>query len=104
MTQELATIVNKRWGKHLSPEKLKAISEKYNRPANCKEMHPQIKVNKEVWLFLLSDKKSVDTKISNIQQTIQRVGCIVVDAANYLLMTDVGDQQEAPSAVHKTCR
>ena len=99
VTQELAAIVNKRWGKHLSPEKLKAISEKYNRPANCKEMHPQIKVNKEVWSFLLSDKKSVDTKISNIQQTIQRVGCIVVDAANYLLMADMGDQQEAPSAV-----
>ena len=99
VTQELAAIVNKRWGKHLSPEKLKAISEKYNRPANCKEMHPQIKVNKEVWSFVLSDKKSVDTKISNIQQTIQRVGCIVVDAANYLLMADMGDQQEAPSAV-----
>ena len=99
VTQELAAIVNKRWGKHLSPEKLKAISEKYNRPANCKEMHPQIKVNKEVWSFLLSDKKSVDTKISNIQQTIQRVGCIIVDAANYLLMTDMGDQQDAPSAV-----
>ena len=96
VTQELAAIVNKRWGKHLSPEKLKAISEKYNRPANCKEMHPQIKVNKEVWSFLLSDKKSVDTKISNIQQTIQRVGCIIVDAANYLLMADMGDQQDAP--------
>ena len=99
VTQELAAIVNKRWGKHLSPEKLKAISEKYNRPANCKEMHPQIKVNKEVWSFLLSDKKSVDTKISNIQQTIQRVGCIVVDAANYLLTADASDQQEAPLAI-----
>ena len=99
VTQELAAIVNKRWGKHLSPEKLKAISEKHNRPPNCKEIHPQIKVNKEVWSFLLSDKKSVDTKISNIQQTIQRVGCIVVDAANYLLMADMGAQQEAPSAV-----
>ena len=63
VTQELAAIVNKRWGKHLSPEKLKAISEKYNRPANCKEMYPQIKVNKEVWSFYfptrnLSTRKS----------------------------------------------
>ena len=37
--------------------------------------------------------------MSNIQQTIQRVGCIIVNAANYLLMADAGDQQEAPSAV-----
>ena len=30
VTQELAAIVNKCWGKYLSPEKLKAISEKMN--------------------------------------------------------------------------
>ena len=32
---KLAEIITKRWGKKLTPEKLKALIEKYNRPGNC---------------------------------------------------------------------
>ena len=32
---KLAEIITKRWGKKLTPEKLKGLIEKYNRPGNC---------------------------------------------------------------------
>ncbi len=36
--QKLADIATKRWGKKLNPEKLKIMTEKYKRPANCPGM------------------------------------------------------------------
>eukprot|EP00794_Sanderia_malayensis_P001708 gene1708-1904_t len=99
VNQQLADIVSKRWGKQLPQEKIKALCDKYMRPINCKEMHPQIKVNKEVWGFLLADKKSTDARLSNVQQTIQRVGCIAVNAANYFLQSDHNDNLVNPSDI-----
>ena len=44
---KLAEIITKRWGKKLTPEKIKGLIEKYNRPGNCplsicKKVNPQI--------------------------------------------------------------
>ncbi len=67
VNKQLADIVSKRWGKQLPQEKIKALCEKYICPNSFIQMHPKIKVNKEVWAFLLADKKSTDVRISNIQ-------------------------------------
>ena len=53
---KLADITMKRWGKKLTPEKLKSITDKYHRPANCTSM-TGIKCNPEIWSQLSSTKK-----------------------------------------------
>ena len=48
VSKPLAEIINKRWASKLSDNKLKELSEKYDRPENCEKLAvPQ--VNPEIW-------------------------------------------------------
>eukprot|EP00794_Sanderia_malayensis_P019644 gene19644-21586_t len=42
---------------------------------------------------------STDARLSNVQQTTQRVGCIAVNAANYFLQSDHNDNPVNPSDI-----
>ena len=72
-----------RWGKQLKTEKIKSIVEKYKRPKNRKKLH-SVKVNKGAWENLKWDKKA-DLRLSNMQQTLTKVGCITLQMADFML-------------------
>lgn len=51
LDEDVTTLVKKRRGKKLNPDKIKTIVEKHKRPANCPKLK-QIKVNQEIWAQL----------------------------------------------------
>ena len=72
VNDKLAEIINKRWGKTLTPEKLKIILDKYKTPANCTALNP-IKINKGVWEYLKYNKKQEDLRLANMQQVLRKL-------------------------------
>ena len=84
INEKLAAFVDKRWGQKIKPEKLKSLIKNYKRPKNCPKMH-QIKVNKGAWDNLKLEKKQADIRLSNMQQTITKIGCLTLQSANFLL-------------------
>ena len=81
---KLADITLQRWGKKLNPEKLKSISDKYHRPANCTSI-TGIKCNPEIWSQLGSTKKRTDLHLSNIQQTVLKATAATLQTTNALV-------------------
>ncbi len=63
----LAEIVQKRWHKKLSAEKLTSLQEKYMRPENCPEVC-SMSVNAEIWAKLPHYQQQSDKNVSNIQE------------------------------------
>ena len=84
INDKLAEIINKRWGKTLTSEKLKVILDKYKRPANCTALYP-IKVNKGAWEHLRYDKKQEDLRLANMQQVLRKVAFILSQTTDFLL-------------------
>ena len=80
---KLADITMKRWGKKLTPEKLKSITDKYHRPANCTSM-TRIKCNPEIWSQLGSTKKRTDIQLFNIQQVVLKAASATLQTTNAL--------------------
>ena len=67
---KLADITMKRWGGgELTPDKLKKITDKYHRAANCTNM-AGIRCNSEIWSQLSFTKKRTDIQLSHIQQVV----------------------------------
>ena len=65
VSKPLAEIINKRWASKLSDNKLKELSEKYDRPENCEKLAvPQ--VNPEMWEKLTRYRKKQDLRLSAI--------------------------------------
>ena len=89
---KLAEITMKRWGKKLNPEKLKIISDKYQRPANCTSM-TGIRCNPEIWSQLSSTKKRTDLHLFNIQQVVLKVAAASLQTTNALANSKSGDDQ-----------
>ena len=81
---QLAAIANKRWGKHLDPEKIKSLTELYKRTEHCPDIGP-IKVNNEIWTQLIPSKRKADLKLLNIQQTVRKVAVTLLQTADELL-------------------
>ena len=81
---KLADITMQRWGEKLNPEKLKSISDKYHRPANCTSI-TGIKCNPEIWGQLSSTKKRTDLHLSNIQQTVLKATAATLQTTNALV-------------------
>ena len=79
----LVEILDSRWGKILPSEKLNSILGKYHKPASCKNLYSP-KVNPEVWNNLRWDKKQGDLRLFNMQETIQKIACIVVEMTNFI--------------------
>jgi hypothetical protein len=63
---QLAEIVQKRWHKKLSAEKLTFLQEKCMRPENCPEVR-SMSVNPEIWAKLPHFQQQSDKNVSNIQ-------------------------------------
>ena len=78
---KLADITMKRWGEKLNPDKLKDISEKYQRPANCTSM-TSIKCNPEIWGQLSSTKRRTDLHLSNIQRVVLKAAAATLQTTN----------------------
>ena len=76
----------KRWGKKLTPEKLKSITDKYHRPANCTSM-TGIKCNPEIWSQLSSTKKRADIQLFNIQQVVLKAASATLQTTNALAIS-----------------
>ena len=82
--QELADIVLKRWGKHLSSEKIKSFSDKYKQLQNCSGIKG-IKVNPEIWSKSNAKKNKSDLRISNLQQVIRKITFATLQTTNVLI-------------------
>ena len=84
LSKPLAEIRNKRWGSKLSDNKLKELSEKYDRPENCKKLAVP-KVNPEIWGKLNHYGKKQDLRLSAIQNMQVKVGAIIALSAQTLM-------------------
>jgi hypothetical protein len=84
ISQKLADIALKRWGKQLNPEKLKSILEKYTRPENCPGMTCK-KVNPEIWQLLGSKSKRTDIQLYNLQQSVLKATFAALQTTNMLV-------------------
>ena len=69
---QLADIVNKRWGRKLSPEKIKNFLGKYKTPANCTDL-VTARIEIEIWVQLNASQKKADLQVANIQQNLQKI-------------------------------
>ena len=87
---KLADIAMKRWRKKLNSEKLKSISDKYQRPANCTSM-TGIKCNPEIWSQLSSTKKRTDLQLHNIQQIVLKSAVATLQTTNALATSKSDD-------------
>ena len=81
--KQLAEIANKRWGQHLTPERVKMLNERYATPANCTNMTP-IMVNPEIWKQLTSSKRKTDLQLSNLQESVRKVATAILQTADEL--------------------
>ncbi len=84
VTKQLADITDKRWGKHLPPEKIKLLMGRYETPENCSELLP-VRVNPEIWDQLNATRRKTDLQLSNIQQTARKVAIAILQIVNHLL-------------------
>ena len=81
---QLAEILNKHWGKKLSPGKIKNFSDKYKIPANCTDL-VMARTEHEIWVQLNASQKKADLQVANIQQNVQKIAVATVQTANDLL-------------------
>ncbi|CAB4033232.1 Hypothetical predicted protein, partial [Paramuricea clavata] len=93
ISQKLADIALKRWGKQLNPEKLKSILEKYTRPENCPGMTCK-KVNPEIWQLLGSKSKRTDIQLYNLQQSVLKATFAALQTTNMLMETPDRDNSQ----------
>lgn len=87
---ELAQIAQKHWGKTLAAAKIKFFAEKYKCPDNCTAIKGT-KVNREIWTWLNSKKRSTHLNLSNMQQTIHKVIYANLQTTNLLLSNPTGE-------------
>ena len=85
---KLADIAQKRWGKKLKPDKLKAILEKYKCPENCRTLSIA-KVNPEIWAKLARGKKGNDLQLQYIQNTLLKATLATLHIANALIGAEI---------------
>ena len=94
ISQKLADITLKRWGKQMNAEKLKSVLDKYIRPENCPGMTCK-KVNPEIWQLMNSKRKKTDIQLYNVQQTILKVMFATLQTTNTLVesISNTGNSQ-----------
>ena len=88
--KQLAEIADKRWGTRLTTDKIKKLTERYNRPENVSNIVPT-KVNNEIWSQLSAAKKKTDLQLSNLQQTLRKVAITVLQTGDELLPKTNGE-------------
>ena len=88
---KLAEIITKRWGKKLTPEKLKGLIEKYNRTGNCPLLICK-KVNPQIWGTLSQGTKRDDVHLYNLQETIIKAVFALLQTTSALVSNDLGPE------------
>ena len=88
---KLAEIITKRWGKKLTPEKLKGLIEKYNRPGNCPLLICK-KVNPQIWATLSQGTKREDVHLYNLEETIIKAVFALLQTTSALVSNDLGPE------------
>ena len=88
--KQLAEIADKPWSTRLTSDKIKKLTERYNRPENVSNIIPT-KVNNEIWSQLSSSKKKMDLQLANLQQTICKVAITVLQTGDELLPKTNGE-------------
>ena len=83
VSEKLANIVKKRWGKLIPSEKLKKLHDNYKRPENCTQLIVP-RVNRPVWMKLARDVKEKDRRIAHIQENVVAATAAVVQATDML--------------------
>ena len=86
----MAEIAHKHWGTRLTSDKIKKLTERYNRPENVSNIVPT-KVNNEIWSQLFAAKKKTDLQLSNLQQTLRKVAITVLQTGDELLPKTNGE-------------
>ena len=84
VNEQLANIVNKRWGVKLTQDKISAILVKHVQPQNCSAANVT-RVNPEIWSSLNALQKKEDLRIANLQQVLQKATFASLSNANELL-------------------
>ena len=80
---QLADIVQNRWHKKLSANKLTPLQENYTRPENCPEVC-SMSVNLEIWAKLPHYQQQSDRNVPNIQEAVRKTALIFIQRANIL--------------------
>ncbi|PFX13810.1 hypothetical protein AWC38_SpisGene22077 [Stylophora pistillata] len=75
LDEDVTTLVKKRRGKKLNPDKIKTIVEKHKRLASCPQLK-QINVNQEIWAQLNARQWKADLQIANLQQIVNKTAII----------------------------
>ena len=95
--KQLAVIADKSWGTRLTSDKIKKLTERYNRPENVSNIVPT-KVNNEIWSQLSAAKKKTDLQLSNLQQTLRKVVITVLQTGDELLPKTNGEMNKNPAS------
>jgi hypothetical protein len=98
VNQPFADIANKRWGKQLRSDNVKALLSKYKRPENCGDI-TEVRVNPEIWMQLSSQKKKTDLQLSNFQQIARKLLFVNLQMTNTLM---AGQQIDTKSVLAQT--
>ena len=82
----MAELINKRFVKGLSDEKLNERIDFYARPVNCENLQAPM-VNPEVWKVLLPAARKADLKMVTIQRAIVKAATAVAQSTQMLFQT-----------------
>ena len=101
INQQLADIVNKRWGNKLAQDKIATILAKHAQPENCSVVNVT-RVNTEIWGSLNAFQKKADLRMANLQQALQKATFATLSNADKLLTLKAQDNSASPSVnVHE---
>ena len=101
INQQLADIVNKRWGNKLAQDKIATIWAKHAQPENCSVVNVT-RVNTEIWGSLNAFQKKADLRMANLQQALQKATFATLSNADKLLTLKAQDNSASPSVnVHE---
>lgn len=87
ITQKLADIATKRWGKKLEPDQVKSLLAKHEVPENCPGLRAP-RVNLEVWHELNSLRRTADLRLHNTQKSMLKAMSAVLYMCDRVLGTD----------------
>ena len=93
VTQNLADLALKRWGKKLPQEKLKALLAQHEVPENCAKMVVP-KVNSEIWSQLNTRRKTHDLRLNNMQKNLLRATSAVLSMCDKVLSLNLDKDQQ----------
>ena len=96
INQQLADIINKRWGNKLAQGKIATILAKHAQPENCSVVNVT-RVNTEIWGSVNAFQKKADLRMANLQPALQKATFATLSNADKLLTLKAQDNSASPS-------